>query len=242
MNIPSKILKKINERIEKNAFRTLKRDCFQFDFYSNDYIGFSSSIEIKKEVENILSDKKIQNGATGSRLLSGNFPLFEITENYIKDFHNAESALLFNSGYDANVGFFSCVPQRGDVILYDTYIHASIRDGISLSLAKSFKFKHNNLEDLEHLLKKYSESNTSVFIVTESVFSMDGDSPDLHQMAYLADRYNAFLVVDEAHALGVFGFQGCGLVQQLGLEEKVFARIVTYGGANMPHSNNSNFS
>ena len=231
MNIPSKILKKINERIEKNAFRTLKRDCFQFDFYSNDYIGFSSSIEIKKEVENILSDKKIQNGATGSRLLSGNFPLFEITENYIKDFHNAESALLFNSGYDANVGFFSCVPQRGDVILYDTYIHASIRDGISLSLAKSFKFKHNNLEDLEHLLKKYSESNTSVFIVTESVFSMDGDSPDLHQMAYLADRYNAFLVVDEAHALGVFGFQGCGLVQQLGLEEKVFARIVTYGKA-----------
>ena len=231
MNIPSKILKKINERIEKNAFRTLKRDCFQFDFYSNDYIGFSSSIEIKKEVENILSDKKIQNGATGSRLLSGNFPLFEITENYIKDFHNAESALLFNSGYDANVGFFSCVPQRGDVILYDTYIHASIRDGISLSLAKSFKFKHNNLEDLEYLLKKYSESNTSVFIVTESVFSMDGDSPDLHQMAYLADRYNAFLVVDEAHALGVFGFQGCGLVQQLGLEEKVFARIVTYGKA-----------
>ena len=231
MNIPPKILKKINERIEKNAFRTLKRDCFQFDFYSNDYIGFSSSIEIKKEVENILSDKKIQNGATGSRLLSGNFPLFEIAENSIKDFHNAESALLFNSGYDANVGFFSCVPQRGDVILYDTYIHASIRDGISLSLAKSFKFKHNNLEDLEHLLKKYSESNTSVFIVTESVFSMDGDSPDLHQMAYLADRYNAFLVVDEAHALGVFGFQGCGLVQQLGLEEKVFARIVTYGKA-----------
>ena len=231
MNIPPKILKKINERIEKNAFRTLKRDCFQFDFYSNDYIGFSSSIEIKKEVENILSDKKIQNGATGSRLLSGNFPLFEIAENSIKDFHNAESALLFNSGYDANVGFFSCVPQRGDVILYDTYIHASIRDGISLSLAKSFKFKHNNLEDLEYLLKKYSESNTSVFIVTESVFSMDGDSPDLHQMAYLADRYNAFLVVDEAHALGVFGFQGCGLVQQLGLEEKVFARIVTYGKA-----------
>ena len=231
MNIPPKILKKINERIEKNAFRTLKRDCFQFDFYSNDYIGFSSSIEIKKEVENILSDKKIQNGATGSRLLSGNFPLFEIAENSIKDFHNAESALLFNSGYDANVGFFSCVPQRGDVILYDTYIHASIRDGISLSLAKSFKFKHNNLEDLEHLLKKYSESNTSVFIVTESVFSMDGDSPDLYQMAYLADRYNAFLVVDEAHALGVFGFQGCGLVQQLGLEEKVFARIVTYGKA-----------
>lgn len=98
MNIPPKILKKINERIEKNAFRTLKRDCFQFDFYSNDYIGFSSSIEIKKEVENILSDKKIQNGATGSRLLSGNFPLFEIAENSIKDFHNAESALLFNSG------------------------------------------------------------------------------------------------------------------------------------------------
>lgn len=231
MNFPPQIIKKLNERAENNALRTLKNNQFEFDFYSNDYIGFSSSVNIQNEVKNILSTIKLQHGATGSRLISGNFPLFEIAENEIKTFHNSESALLFNSGYDANVGFFSCVPQRGDVILYDNYIHASIRDGISLSLAQSFKFKHNNLEDLEKLLKKFSSTIHSIFIVTESVFSMDGDSPDLRQMTKLAEQYNAFLVVDEAHALGVFGFQGCGLVQQLGLEEKVFARIVTYGKA-----------
>lgn len=231
MNFPPQIIKKLNERAESNALRTLKNNQFEFDFYSNDYIGFSSSVEIQNEVKNILSTTKLQHGATGSRLISGNFPLFEIAENEIKTFHNSESALLFNSGYDANVGFFSCVPQRGDIILYDNYIHASIRDGISLSLAQSFKFKHNNLEDLEKLLKKFSSTIHSIFIVTESVFSMDGDSPDLHQITKLAEQYNAFLVVDEAHALGVFGFQGCGLVQQLSLEEKVFARIVTYGKA-----------
>ncbi|MFK8268178.1 aminotransferase class I/II-fold pyridoxal phosphate-dependent enzyme [Capnocytophaga cynodegmi] len=231
MNFPPQIIKKLNERIENNALRTLKNNQFEFDFYSNDYIGFSSSVNIQNEVKNILSTTKLQHGATGSRLISGNFPLFEIAENEIKTFHNSESALLFNSGYDANVGFFSSVPQRGDIILYDNYIHASIRDGISLSLAQSFKFKHNNLEDLEKLLKKFFSTIHSIFIVTESVFSMDGDSPDLHQMTKLAEQYNAFLVVDEAHALGVFGFQGCGLVQQLGLEEKVFARIVTYGKA-----------
>lgn len=231
MKIPPHITKKLSERQEKNAFRTLKNHKFEIDFYSNDYLGFSSSLEIKKETEHILSSEKWQQGATGSRLISGNFPLFEIAENYIKDFHNSESALLFNSGYDANIGFFSCVPTRGDIILYDTFIHASIRDGISLSLAQSFKFKHNDLEDLENLLKKFSKKSNSIFIVTESVFSMDGDTPNLSKMCDLADEYNAFLVVDEAHALGVFGFQGCGLVQELGLEEKTFARIVTYGKA-----------
>lgn len=231
MKIPPHITKKLSERQEKNAFRTLKNHKFEIDFYSNDYLGFSSSLEIKKETEHILSSEKWQQGATGSRLISGNFPLFEIAENYIKDFHNSESALLFNSGYDANVGFFSCVPTRGDIILYDNFIHASIRDGISLSLAQSFKFKHNDLEDLENLLKKFSKKSNSIFIVTESVFSMDGDTPNLSKMCDLADEYNAFLVVDEAHALGVFGFQGFGLVQELGLEEKVFARIVTYGKA-----------
>lgn len=229
MKNPPQITKKLAERQEKNAFRTLKNQNFEIDFYSNDYLGFSTSLEIKKEAENLLSSEKWQHGATGSRLISGNFPLFEITEDYIKKFHNSESALIYNSGYCANVGFFSCVPQRGDVILYDNYIHASIRDGISLSLAQSFKFKHNDLEDLENLLKKFSKTSNSIFIVTESVFSMDGDSPNLSKMCDLSDEYNAFLVVDEAHALGIFGKNGAGLVQQLGLEEKVFARIVTYG-------------
>ncbi|MDO4228353.1 MAG: pyridoxal phosphate-dependent aminotransferase family protein [Capnocytophaga sp.] len=229
MKLPPQITKKITERKQQNAFRTLKNNQFAVDFYSNDYIGFASSEEIKKEVEKILLAFDFKNGATGSRLISGNHLIFELAEEKIKIFHNSESALLFNSGYDANVGFFSCVPQRGDVVLYDNYIHASIRDGISLGTAQSFKFKHNDLEDLERLLEKYTKISNSVFVVTESVFSMDGDSPCLRTMSDLVNTYGAFLVVDEAHALGIFGKQGAGLVQELELEEKIFARIVTYG-------------
>lgn len=231
MRIPEHIHKKIADRKADNAFRTLKDNLFTIDFFSNDYIGFASSKAIHAEVEKILAEQKWQHGATGSRLLSGNHSLYEVAENEITKFHNSESALLFNSGYDANVGFFSCIPQRNDIMLYDSYIHASIRDGISLGLTKSYKFKHNDLSDLEKLLKKFSSSKQTTFVATESVFSMDGDSPDLLKMTELCEQYGAFLIVDEAHALGVFGQFGCGLVQHLGLENRVFARIVTYGKA-----------
>lgn len=231
MRIPEHIHKKIANRKADNAFRTLKNNLFTIDFFSNDYIGFASSKAIHAEVEKILAEQKWQHGATGSRLLSGNHSLYEVAENEITKFHNSESALLFNSGYDANVGFFSCIPQRNDIMLYDSYIHASIRDGISLGLTKSYKFKHNDLSDLEKLLKKFSSSKQTTFVATESVFSMDGDSPDLLKMTELCEQYGAFLIVDEAHALGVFGQFGCGLVQHLGLENRVFARIVTYGKA-----------
>lgn len=231
MRIPEHIHKKIADRKADNAFRTLKNNLFTIDFFSNDYIGFASSKAIHAEVEKILAEQKWQHGATGSRLLSGNHSLYEVAENEITKFHNSESALLFNSGYDANVGFFSCIPQRNDIMLYDSYIHASIRDGISLGLTKSYKFKHNDLSDLEKLLKKFSSSKQTTFVATESVFSMDGDSPDLLKMTELCEQYGAFLIVDEAHALGVFGQFGCGLVQHLGLENRVFARIVTYGKA-----------
>lgn len=231
MYLPKHISQKITERKRQNAFRTLKNRVFEVDFYSNDYIGFSTCQDIEKRVQHILSDFKPRHGSTGSRLLSGNYELFSVAEETIRKFHNSQGALLFNSGYDANIGFFSCIAQRGDVILYDSYIHASIRDGISLSLAQSFKFKHNDLDDLQKYLTKFSDGKRSVFVVTESVFSMDGDSPDLVQMSELISDFQAFMVVDEAHALGVFGHKGCGLVQHLKLQDKVFARIVTFGKA-----------
>ena len=137
--------------------------------------------------------------------------------------------MVFNSGYDANLGFFSSVPQRGDIILYDEFSHASIRDGILLSHAKSYKFKHNDLSNLKELLKKHSHTElVEVYIVTESVFSMDGDSPDLKELSKLCKDYSANLIIDEAHALGVFDY---GLVQQMKLENDVFARIATFGKA-----------
>lgn len=235
MKFPQSLQNKISNRKENNALRILKPQSQLVDFATNDYLGFSKSKSIFHNAHQLLVDKEIfYNGATGSRLLSGNHELFEKTEKFISKFHESESALLFNSGYDANVGFFSSVPQRNDIILYDELCHASIRDGIQLSLAKSYKFKHNNIEDLEKLLLKYritptTENPSTIYIVTESVFSMDGDSPEIERLVLLSEKCNALLVVDEAHALGVLGINGEGLIQSLQLQNKIFARIMTFG-------------
>ncbi len=234
MKFPNKLENKIQFRQEKKALRSLGVDNELIDFSSNDYLGFAKSEAIFNDTHQWMMDQKIlKNGATGSRLLSGNHSLYTLVEKELTQFHQSESALIFNSGYDANVGFFSCVPQRGDIILYDELIHASIRDGIQLSNAKAYKFKHNNLYDLESLLARYSKttanSNNEMYVVTEAVFSMDGDMPNLKEMIALLKKYKAYFVVDEAHGLGVFGDNGCGNVQGLGLENEIFARIVTFG-------------
>ncbi|WP_341215881.1 8-amino-7-oxononanoate synthase [uncultured Wocania sp.] len=233
---PKKLQQKLEERKANNALRQLDSQNVLIDFSSNDYLGFAKSEAIFNSTHEFLIGHNIkQNGATGSRLLSGNHHLYNIVENIIADFHNSESALVFNSGYDANIGFFSSVPQRDDVILYDEYIHASIRDGIKLSNAKAYKFKHNDLDALGKLLLRHSElvseSHQGIYVVTESVFSMDGDSPNLDAIYQISKKHNAFLVVDEAHAIGIFGERGVGLVQKLNLEKKVFARLVAFGKA-----------
>ena len=229
---------KLNKRISNNALRSLGANNNLVDFSSNDYLGFSKSIAIFDAAHRYLVDNNMkQNGSTGSRLLSGNHKLYTEVEAMICEFHESEAALLFNSGYDANIGFFSSVPQRGDVILYDELIHASIRDGITMSNAISYKFKHNDLEHLDEILKRVQHDNSSqtepveVYIVTESVFSMDGDSPDLNAFAKFCSQNNCYLVVDEAHAVGVFGEKGYGLSQDSTIQDTIFARIVTFGKA-----------
>ncbi len=232
---PKSLQLKLQQREAKNALRKLPESNNLIDFASNDYIGFAKSETIFEQTHQLLVNQNIKvNGATGSRLLSGNHLLYQQTEDFIAKFHQSETALIFNSGYDANIGFFGSVPQRNDIILYDELCHASIRDGIQMSNAKSFKFQHNDLEDLEKLITKFqpitdNRQPTTIYIVTESVFSMDGDSPNLEQLAKLSEKHNVYLVIDEAHALGVFGEQGEGVVQSLGLEDKVFARIMTFG-------------
>lgn len=246
-NLPNILKAKIESRIQNNALRQLPSEANLIDFASNDYLGFSKSELIFNQTHQYLLDNAfVQNGATGSRLLSGNHNLYSITENFISTFHQAETALIFNSGYDANVGFFSSVPQKGDLILYDELCHASIRDGIQLSYAKAYKFNHNDFEDLERLILRFNRSEVildelkeqpithnsqlkTIYIVTESVFSMDGDAPNLDELVNLSEKYNCYLVLDEAHALGVFGDKGQGLVQEFGFQDKVFARIMTYG-------------
>ena len=231
--IPKSLTLKLEQREQNNSLRKLALSNHLIDFASNDYLGFSKSEAIFNRTHSFLIDNNIiLNGATGSRLLSGNHAVYQEAENCISKFHDSENALLFNSGYDANVGFFSAVPQRNDVILYDELSHASIRDGIQLSNAKSYKFQHNDFEDLERIILKLSSENqhpTTIFVVTESVFSMDGDTPNLEELVQLCIKNNCFLVVDEAHALGVFGDHGEGLVQMQGLQDDVFARIMTFG-------------
>ena len=226
MKTPDSILTKLEKRIKENALREILQYNYSIDFFSNDYLGFSQNNEIQEVTNLILQKLPIRNGSTGSRLLSGNYPLYTEAERKIAIFHQAPKALIFNSGYDANLGIFSSIPQKNDIVLYDQYIHASIRDGLQLSVAQTFKFKHNDLDDLEEKLKKYTSSHT-VYVTTESVFSMDGDKPNMEKLVNLTKKYNAFLVVDEAHALGVFGNRGEGLTQKY--KDDIFIRLVTFG-------------
>jgi 8-amino-7-oxononanoate synthase len=232
MKFPKNLLAKLDIRKQNNALRKLSLPNNLIDFSSNDYIGFSKNKSIFEETHQYLIDNNcIQNGATGSRLLSGNHKVYQEAEDFIANFHLSECSLIFNSGYDANVGFFSSVPQKGDLILYDELCHASIRDGIQLSNAKAYRFKHNDFEDLEKRLRQAQSDNfiTEVYIVTETVFSMDGDCPNMEELIAVSEKYGCYLVVDEAHALGVFGEIGGGLVQMLGFQNQVFARIMTFG-------------
>lgn len=230
MKFPQNLQDKLNLRQQNNALRQLAEPNSLIDFSSNDYLGFAKSEFIFNQAHQFLIDQKIIiNGATGSRLLSGNHQIYTTTEALIAEFHCSETALIFNSGYDANIGFFNSVPQRNDLILFDELCHASIRDGILMSTAKSFKFNHNDLEDLELLIKKFKPNYTEIYVVTESVFSMDGDTPNLEELVALSNKYTCNLIIDEAHALGVFGDKGEGIVQQLQLQNDVFARIMTFG-------------
>lgn len=233
-NFPKVLLSKIEDRVKTLAVRNLGTSEGQIDFCSNDYLGFAKNEIIFDTSHQFLLDNKFKiNGATGSRLISGNHKLFQIAESLIAQFHKVESALIFNSGYDANVGFFSCVPQRGDVVIYDEYCHASIRDGIKLGNARSYKYTHNDIESLESKLTQISNDFNcpTIYVVTESIFSMDGDSPNLEIIAEVCKKHNAFLIIDEAHSIGVSGDYGEGLAQYLNLNELVFARIITFGKA-----------
>jgi len=216
--------KKLNERKQQNAFRTLRIIKDKIDFCSNDYLGIVKNNLLQLSTDNC----QLRIGSTGSRLLSGNYKLIEETEKEIAIFHQSQAALIFNSGYDANVGLLSSIPQRGDTILYDFLLHASIRDGIRLSFAESFSFAHNDVNDLE---KKLNHAKGNIFVVTESVFSMDGDICPLQQLIQVCKKYNAHLIIDEAHATGVVGERGEGLVQHLQLQDTMFARLHTFGKA-----------
>ncbi len=220
------IQQKLTQRLAADNFRVLKTASGLVDFCSNDYLGFARSEKLKALVqEELLKYPGYLNGSGGSRLLTGNTVYVEELEQQIAGFHEAEAGLIFNSGYDANLGLFASLLQRGDTIITDELIHACIIDGARLSYANRFIFKHNDLDDLE---KKLQNAKGIVYVAIESVYSMDGDLAPLHEIIQLTKKYNANLIVDEAHATGVFGK---GLVQVSNLKNEVFARTVTFGKA-----------
>ncbi|MBS1528430.1 MAG: aminotransferase class I/II-fold pyridoxal phosphate-dependent enzyme, partial [Bacteroidetes bacterium] len=203
MEQPGDLIKqKLSERQAQGTYRSLKPESALADFCSNDYLGFARSPVFRQKIEEeISSAHAVLNGSTGSRLLSGNLSYTENLEHEIAGFHSAEAGLIYNSGYDANIGLFSSLPQKGDTIISDELIHASIIDGARLSFANRYSFRHNDLHSLEEKLKN---ARGRCYVAVESVYSMDGDSPPLLEMLTLTESYGASLIVDEAHAVGLF--------------------------------------
>lgn len=228
----------LEKRKQASLYRRLQVNDGMIDFCSNDYLSFSRSRAIQEKVRSEMERWPIS-GATGSRSISGNTHTAEHLEQYLAAFHQAEAGLLFNSGYDANLGLFSCIARKEDVLITDELIHASIIDGCRLSYATRLRFDHNDVDDLEKKLQKarsnMAPGNGHIFVAVESVYSMDGDSAPLPAIAALCRQYNAQLIVDEAHATGIFGSKGRGLVSYFGLENEVFARIHTFGKAMGAH-------
>ncbi|MES2799217.1 MAG: aminotransferase class I/II-fold pyridoxal phosphate-dependent enzyme [Bacteroidota bacterium] len=218
-----RLIQKLNNRKEEGTLRSLLSFEGMIDFHSNDYLGLA---KVPTEIQSN------QFGSTGSRLISGSSNAALACERFLANFFQSESALVFNSGYDANLGFFSSVPQKGDTVLYDEFIHASVRDGLRLSFAKSLSFRHNDVADLKQKLEKCEDT---IYVAVESLYSMHGDLAPLSEIAALCKQKSAYLIVDEAHSAGVFGKQGRGLVDELELGEKVFARLITFGKAYGSH-------
>ena len=217
----------LDKRQQQGLLRSLHPSC-GVDFASNDYLGLSHDSRLRDEMK-----RYIENGAIGSpasRLLRGNHPEHERVEEGFARFKRTEAALLFTSGFQANVGMLTGLIGRHDRVYSDELNHASLIDGLRLTRAQRIIFPHLDLGFLEDRLRlRYADGKT--FVVVESLFSMDGDIAPLDQISELCDRYDALLLVDEAHATGVFGDTGSGLIEAFGIDDRVLATTSTCGKA-----------
>ncbi len=198
------------------------------DLCSNDYLGLAKFPALRMRIAAAAAAEEERVGSTGSRLLTGNSELAEGTERELAAHFRGESALVFSSGYAANIGLISAVVGREDLVLFDELIHASLRDGIRLSGAKGWKFRHNDISDLSDKLAR-APRRGRVWVVVESVYSMDGDRCPLREVVVLCERWGADCIVDEAHTTGILGKNGSGMVVDEGLEERIVARVHTFG-------------
>lgn len=219
---------RLDDRKTKGLFRVLKPQVDIADFTSNDYLGLARNQKLSEEIRQAMTALPHRNGSSGSRLLSGNISSAVATEKRLAAIFHADAALLLNSGYSANLAVLSALPQKDDTIIYDELAHASIKDGARLSLAKKYSFKHNDLADLE---KKVAKSSGKIFVVVESIYSMDGDECPLGKLVALSERIGFTIILDEAHSTGVRGPGGAGIAVEKSLHDKVPIRIYTFGKA-----------
>lgn len=220
-DIPSGLLTAMGKFQKQDRLRSLQPMLTgMIDFTSNDYLG----IRVKPV---LLNHSILTSGSGGSRLLGGNTPAHEAVEAFAAEWLQADSALLFNSGYDANLGVLSSIPGKNDTIIYDERCHASLKDGIRLSLAK--KFPYRSIQDLSN---KLSRVEGDVYIVTEALYSMDGDWCPLEEIIQLKkSRKNTWIILDESHSTGIIGLEGSGLANELNQSEHILIRIHTFGKA-----------
>lgn len=224
---------RLSERQRLGNFRTLEVRPSLIDFSSNDYLGLARSSQLAKAVA---QERKAYLshlnglGSTGSRLLTGNTEYAQELETWIARLHGYEAGLLFNCGYMANVGLLSAISQSEDLIFFDQHIHASMGDGMRLGQAHRLPFRHNDVAHLKRRLRA-SKGTGNRFICVESIYSTDGSVAPLLEICQLAKEHNAHVIVDEAHAIGIHGLFGYGLVEKEKLSSQIFAQINTFGKA-----------
>jgi 8-amino-7-oxononanoate synthase len=225
-------LKKIDKKENQNIIIENKK---LLNLSSNDYLGIGTNNEILREFYNYLLQNNllfnIDFTSSSSRLLTGNSNIYTELENKIANLYEKQKAIIFNSGYHLNSGLLPALTEKNDVIFSDKLNHASIIDGIKLSDGEHFRYNHLNYNHLETLLQKYREQYNNAIIVSESLFSMDGDIADLNKLVELKNKYNCLLYIDEAHAIGVFGEKGLGLAEELNIISDIDILIATFGKA-----------
>lgn len=199
---------------------------------SNDYLGLASDMELRTQFMETLTPETFILSSSSSRLLTGNFSVYEELEKELARLYGSETALVFNCGYHANTGILPAISEGRTLILADKLVHASLIDGMKLSQASFFRYRHNDMTHLERLLSQYASDYERIIIVTESVFSMDGDRADLQTLVGLKQRYpGVMLYVDEAHAFGVFGLHGLGCAEEEGVIGDIDFLMGTFGKA-----------
>lgn len=219
-------------QVEQIGNRVVKDGREMLNLSSNDYLGIADRMDFREEFLSDLTAKNFRATSSSSRLLIGNFPSYDRLEKRLCELYHRDAALIFNSGYHTNIGILPAITDSHTLILADKLVHASIVDGINLSKAKCIRYRHNRYDQLTDLLEKSYSEYEQIIVVTESIFSMDGDRSDLLRLTALKKQYpSIMLYVDEAHAVGVCGQQGLGCCEELGIIPDIDFLVGTFGKA-----------